>query len=670
MKVKGVRQHRSIDTFEPVELPALTILIGLNGSGKSHFLEGIENDSIVTDIFASLEGPFSQFMSVPKPNGAILRLENGASAPVMLDQRAPSNLTHPLSPGMQPQHMQPRNSVLARFEHGRATLLKPALANLRNVIGSGWANLELGDIEVWTIEPEKLANITGAWESLEEIKKAFVEAESSLTEVLSPQSELNHVVSLINQVAIQLEISALSVTAAHVDDLNSWGGFAAFDPNVAQLFGSYRDAHLRNDLQRVRDNRNGTKTALTDEEFVNRYGLPPWQHVSEILKAFGLNYRVAEPSDEPTEQVSFVLLRLDTSVPVSFGGLSSGERVLLRFALSLLNYDPLRMGVTLPKLLLLDEMDASLHPEMVHRWLTAIADGLVEQKGVSCILTTHSPTTVALAPEDSLFELVAGSPAPRKITKQQALNRLTLGLPTLSIDYSGRRQVFVESDTDANAYEAISNIMKGRLSLPRTLTFISTGIRTKNTETNTGCATVKKLVADLSHNGNMSVFGIIDWDGKNKGNGRLKVLAEGTHYALENLLLDPLLIGALLLRDRKSLSGIHYTFSSLDFLGVEELQTLADAVQDSVAFQNEQQERVSNEYYGGISLKVRPEYLTMHGHSLEEVVVKAHPALNKYHKGGRGHLTKAIIDAVLIDYPKFCPLPIAHLFETIANETN
>ncbi len=341
----------------------------------------------------------------------------------------------------------------------------------------------------------------------------------------------------------------------------------------------------------------------------------------------------------------------------------------MRFALSLLNYNRLRVGVTLPKLLLLDEMDASLHPEMVHRWLTAIANGLVAKKGISCIITTHSPTTVALAPEDSLFELVKGSSTPRRVTKQQALNRLTFGLPTLSIDYSGRRQVFVESLTDAAAYEALASIMKGRLSLQRTLTFISTGISADKNETNTGCAIVKKLVNELTDNGNISVFGIIDWDSCNKNNGRIKVLAEGTHYALDNLLLDPLLVGALLLRDRVSLPAIEITFASLDRLTEAELQKLADAVQDSVCFESgQQQERKLNDYLNNISLKVRSEYFSLNGHKLEEVVARAHPALNKYHKGGRGKLTKAIIDGVLIDYPQFCPLPIAQLFEAIANE--
>ncbi|MEO5867512.1 MAG: ParB N-terminal domain-containing protein [Sphingomonas sp.] len=119
--------------------------------------------------------------------------------------------------------------------------------------------------------------------------------------------------------------------------------------------------------------------------------------------------------------------------------LSSGERVLLQFAISSYQHDDGMTNINRPKLLLLDELDAPLHPEMVHRWLRAISEGLVAGQGIHCILTTHSPTTVALAPEDALYEMREGQSGLTKVSKQDALNKLTFGVPTLSIDYSGRR---------------------------------------------------------------------------------------------------------------------------------------------------------------------------------------------------------------------------------------
>jgi hypothetical protein len=349
--------------------------------------------------------------------------------------------------------------------------------------------------------------------------------------------------------------------------------------------------------------------------------------------------------------------------------LSSGEQVILRFAISLFPFDRIRTGVLRPKLLLLDEMDASLHPEMVNRWLTAIREGLVETLGVSCILTTHSPTTVALAPEESLFELSLGRGGPSKVTRQQALNRLTYGVPTLSIDYEGRRQVFVESDTDARSYEMLASLLKGRIGLKRSLTFLATGMRNASAEINAGCTIVRKLVGELSAAGNKSVFGILDWDRVNEPDSRIVVVGHGSHYALDNLLLDPLLLGALLLRENGSLPGFEGTFASLTSADPMALQSLVKAVQHPIAYPGTDRTETQSDYVDGTRLDVRSIHMTMNGHELEELVIKTHPSLNRYHarNKGRGMLTGAVVQRVLSDFPGFCPMPLATAFMALAN---
>ena len=41
MKLVFQKKHFSITALEPTELPAFTVLTGVNGSGKSHLLEAI-----------------------------------------------------------------------------------------------------------------------------------------------------------------------------------------------------------------------------------------------------------------------------------------------------------------------------------------------------------------------------------------------------------------------------------------------------------------------------------------------------------------------------------------------------------------------------------------------------------------------------------------------------
>ena len=288
-----------------------------------------------------------------------------------------------------------------------------------------------------------------------------------------------------------------------MEQFSPWGEADQFGANMALMFGRYRDALLANRLKQLQDQHSGSAIAFTEERFRELFGAPPWDQLNATLEAFGLPYEVAVPDTFKFTPVSINLLKKPAGEPVVTANLSSGEKVLYQFALSSFEYDEQLMNVKRPKLLLLDEMDASLHPEMVHRWLGAISNGLVAKQGIHCIITTHSPTTVALAPEDALFEMRDGHSGLTKISKQDALNKLTFGVPTLSIDYSDRRQVFAESDTDAAIYEHVYSLIKSQIACDRELNFLSTGMRDKDkVEINSGCTIVKGIVQSLRDAGN------------------------------------------------------------------------------------------------------------------------------------------------------------------------
>jgi hypothetical protein len=366
-------------------------------------------------------------------------------------------------------------------------------------------------------------------------------------------------------------------------------------------------------------------------------------------------------------QVYFTLVKLPGGEPVNIQNLSSGEKVLLQFAISSYQYDETVVNVKRPEVLLLDEMDAPLHPEMVHRWLDVIANGLVAHQGMHCIVTTHSPTTVALAPEAALFEMNDGYSGLRKTSKQAALNKLTFGVPTLSIDYSGRRQVFTESDTDASIYERIYSLIKSKIHCSRELNFISTGMRNKDGgEINSGCTVVSNLVSKLYDAGNMNVFGIVDWDGDAVSDDRVRVVGEGIYDGIESILLDPLLICLLLLKGRRPPEGLNdiERFAGADTLGAAELQRLADAIQAKVSAPGNGL-LVDVSYLNGKSIRVSRDYLTMDDHALEDALRANFPYLRKW--SNRGALVMAVIEEVLTEHRGFCPTPMKITFEGIAN---
>ena len=52
---------------------------------------------------------------------------------------------------------------------------------------------------------------------------------------------------------------------------------------------------------------------------------------------------------------------------------------------------------------------------------------------------------------------------------------------------------------------------------------------------------------DLWKAGNKTVYGIIDYDGKNNPSERIKILGGGSRYAIDNYLMDPLVLSMLFL---------------------------------------------------------------------------------------------------------------------------
>lgn len=94
----------------------------------------------------------------------------------------------------------------------------------------------------------------------------------------------------------------------------------------------------------------------------------------------------------------------------------------------------------------MDEPDAHLHPSMTRQFIDILKGVLVDHYKVRVILTTHSPSNVALAPETSLFVMAREQPRIRRATsKAEAIGLLTSGLVIVS---PGTRFVLVEDEDD------------------------------------------------------------------------------------------------------------------------------------------------------------------------------------------------------------------------------
>lgn len=657
MHLKFERRHLSIVAFPEITLPQMTIVVGLNGTGKSHLLQAIQNGSISNSVFrVPLDQPLDQ-------NSLPIKLLAQGGQPLSFGDTYVSPAA-----GQQPI------DLASAFIQFRNQALSPFRAELNDLCGGGLDSV-FAEHDVWRSGVEEIASRLGRAEFVEQIADIFVRAEAELTRPRSHQARRTStypdeasVFAAAQRISQKFQIAMLQIEAEHLKLFTQWGHTDQFAVNLPLIFGSYRDAQLRNWMLQRADSENGSSFALSNDEFKEKFGPPPWDLINEALKLFSLPYKVTTPLLFEYGRVSVELKKIRNGDIVQFSNLSSGEKVLIQFAISTFQYDEFFISVRRPQVLLLDEMDASLHPEMVHRWLRAIQNGLVDGQGIFCALTTHSPTTVALAPESALFEMRDGELGLAKISKQDALNKLTYGVPTLSIDYSGQRQVFSESDTDAAIYQRIYSIVKSQIACEFELNFLSTGMRNKDGgEINSGCTVVANIVERMIAAGNRTVFGIVDWDGSAVSTDRIKVVAEGLRDGIENVLLDPLLICLLLLKERRAPDELNDIdrFSSADMLEISDLQRMVDAIQHKVITEIGDSKLVQVSYIGGAVSNVLDAYLVMDDHMLEDKLRATFPCLRKW--SNRGALVMAVIDEVLTEHRCFCPSEIRTLFETIAN---
>lgn len=284
------------------------------------------------------------------------------------------------------------------------------------------------------------------------------------------------------------------------------------------------------------------------DEIRKLLGPAPWEVLNEAFQAAGFPYEVVSPIGTPIAGIYELKLQSKlTGDRIPPGDLSSGEKMLLVLVLWL--YNSQHHG-RFPKLLLLDEPDANLHPSMTRQFLNVVKEVLVAKYGVRVIMTTHSPSTVALAPEGSVFEMSRDSPRIQQSRSvAETIGLLTAGLVVVS---PGSRFVLVEDEIDAGFYETIRQLLSdfGPSRDPRairpapSLIFVPASRGASADKVGGGSSVVTGWVNKFDIPPLSEVIrGIIDRDNGNSPTPRIEVIGR---HSIENYLLDPLVVFCLL----------------------------------------------------------------------------------------------------------------------------
>lgn len=438
--------------------------------------------------------------------------------------------------------------------------------------------------------------------------------------------------------------------------------------NISSAFERYRAFYNDTALSAHHDGKN-----LTKEEIFDQHGEPPWVQINRFMERQGLNIRFKKQSLDLKSRIDTNIYKVDNDEPFPFSGLSPGERITMSIALMVFGFgngQGSRQGLG-RRVLLLDESDSHLHPSSIKKMMEMITDELIPQHNLCVVMTTHSPTTAALAPEGSIYRLEGTSKALEPVTKAEAVAELTVGVPSLSIAFGGRRQVFVESATDQKIYSVAYEALRSNLFAGRSLTFIPSGRKsTSGQEDNAGCERVKKLVKELRRNGANTVFGIIDWDGRNIPDDGIHVFAEGSRNGIENFFLDPVMIVCdLALRYPKFLRDVvilpqELRSTDMRDYSQEGWQSASNRMLDFVfGEQSSDVASLVSTRVNGMSIKIPEHILKMHDHDFE---AKLAEKISVYASSkANGDFCFKVADSVCQHFPEILPDELTTMFNSI-----
>lgn len=148
----------------------------------------------------------------------------------------------------------------------------------------------------------------------------------------------------------------------------------------------------------------------------------PWKTFNDIANLLNFKFELDEPKID--ENKFDVRLRdRERKIFISPKSLSSGEKVI--FSLFVAMYSATNTSY-IPDLLMFDEPDAYLHPTLSNTLIKVITEEFVNKYNIKVIITTHSPSTVAIVPESSIFRMKEGKM--EKCNKNEAIHSLNTGL--------------------------------------------------------------------------------------------------------------------------------------------------------------------------------------------------------------------------------------------------
>lgn len=620
----------SIRHFAPVQLPDFTVLFGKNGAGKSQLLTAIANGHVRVSDENDLQLGVSNYASnFHQQNPFTFVADVDDMSPLIVASYATSTLM----------------TDFGIINH-LGQVIDPRILNMMRKHVSPSSLIDIVSDKIKTAD---LAFMT----QLEDLVLNSIINTFSQNPVHSQNQPLMQYVHSRPRIFTKVQNPhSIEQIARRQVDFNT--------PAVGQTFYDHWQK-FKNHREKV-ELRNSTEYdyQFTDTDFRNQNGEEPWKIYQQWIDDLGLTLKLRVPSVDEDYYRGVAISKPGVEQEIDPSQLSSGELVYLNIALSTLVTRDGMFEVNPPDVLLLDEPDAHLHPALCHDLIDKILRPLSEERQLRIIMTTHSPTTVAVSPEISIYEKINLSGLVKR-DRQQAVNALMHGLSHVSLDPSGRRQVFVESKYDQENYSLIYDLVHPDLQSDRSLTFVSCGINSSTEEHNAGKDKVIEFVERLRDAGNKSVFGLVDFDNQPQSQDGIFTLSTEA-YGIENALLNPLAVGLLLIKIKpESISGVSFSDASAPAKAydciVGEIENRLDLKSDN---------RINIALSGDRNVSVSRAIITMQCHEYADLILEKIPEL-RTHARTSNALNGAVIRHVYKEHNAVIPAYFADTFKMILN---
>ncbi|WP_419702074.1 AAA family ATPase [Mucilaginibacter sp. NFX135] len=425
-----------------------------------------------------------------------------------------------------------------------------------------------------------------------------------------------------------------------------------FDPSLGNLSSLFLNYYVRNSLKNI-----------NNDEDVNA----PWVVLNDLLKQAHIKYTVDKPIEVDGKIDFYEMKILHNDKRLYFDWLSSGEQNIISLIVTLYQS---QIGNSFPEVILFDESDSMFHPSFTKRYLDVLLKEFVGKRKVKIILTTHSPTTVALSPPDSIYVMEDG--LLKKASKDEAIKSLTYGLKNLNVLYENKRQVMVEGDFDALFYEAIyPKIRLDSIANSEFVYFISCGKKEG------GSSRVLEYTQKLFDAENKSICGIIDYDDNNKETDRVKVAGLNQRYSIENYVLDPLIMSFFLLNEenpsKKDLGYEDYDdIRKVPDFDENKLQKLTDIIVSKlkenlsdILKRRLNETLISVNLICGKVIKIPNWLFNYNNKILEKLYSDTFENLRR--NGDVDTLKKEVLKKIIKLYPEFLPVDFVELFQRLEN---